>query len=84
MLISKIISTDYRKTIYDCFAMSMQIYAKAEIDYAPYPNDEERFLSFLFNLLEKSIEIRKSTEDLIIYSENSDWINYAKAAGALL
>lgn len=84
MFISKIISGEYRSTIYDCFTMSMQIYAKAEIDYAPYPNDEERFLSFLFNLLEKSIEIRKSTEDLIIYSENSDWINYAKSAGALL
>lgn len=63
--------------------MSLQIFAKAKLDFAAFPNDEERFISFLFNLLEHSIEIRKNTEDMIIYSEVSDWINYAKAAGAL-
>lgn len=41
------------------------------------------FISFLFNMLEHSFEIRKNTEDMIIFSENADWINYSKAFGAL-
>jgi len=63
--------------------MSLQIYDKARNDWAAFPNDEELFISFLFNLLEHSFEIRKNTEDMIVFSESEDWLNYAKAAGAL-
>lgn len=64
--------------------MSLQIYAKSKTDFAAFPNDEERFISFLFNMLEHSFEIRKNTEDMIIFSEKQDWINYAKATGSLI
>lgn len=83
MFITKVISNQYRDTLRNCFAMSLQIYAKTKIDWAAFPNDEERFISFLFNMLEHSFEIRKNTEDMIIYGDNRDWINYAKAIGAL-
>ena len=83
LFIAKVISESYRDTIYNCFAMSLQIYAKAKVDYESFPNDEERFISFLFNMLEHSFEIRKHTEDLITYGETSDYINYAKALGSL-
>jgi hypothetical protein len=83
MFIAKVLSVEYRDTIRNCFAMSLQIYAKTKTDWAGFPNDEERFISFLFNMLEHSFQIRKNTEDMIIYSEKTDWINYAKALGAL-
>jgi len=83
MFITKIISNEYRQTVLNCFSMSLQIFTKADNDWAAFPNDEELFISFLFNLLEHSFEIRKNTEDMIIYSEAADWLNYAKAAGSL-
>lgn len=44
---------------------------------------EDLFLSFLFNLLENSYNVRQNTEDLIIFGDASDWPNYSKAMGGL-
>ena len=84
LFISNVVSNEYRDTLYDCFGMSLQIYALAKTDWITFPDDEEIFISFLFNMLEHSFEIRKNSEDMIIYGDNADFINYAKSAGALL
>jgi hypothetical protein len=54
MFIAKVFSNEYRDTIRNCFAMSLQIYAKTKTDWAAFPSDEERFISFLFNMMEHS------------------------------
>jgi hypothetical protein len=54
------------------------------LDYNSFPGDEERFISFLFNMLENSIAIRSNSEKLIAYSESGDWENYAKALGTMI
>ena len=40
-------------------------------------------MSFLFNMLEHSFEIRENTEELIVYSESGEWILWAQSAGNL-
>lgn len=54
MYISKVVSVEYRDTIRNCFGMTLQIYAKTKKDWSSFPSDEERFISFLFNMLEHS------------------------------
>lgn len=83
LFISQIVSSEYRDTLLNCFAMSMEVYAQAKIKNEQFPTLEEWFLSFLFNMLENSYNIRQNTEDLIIYSNASDYVNWAKALGGL-
>jgi hypothetical protein len=42
------------------------------------------FLSFLFNMLEFSFEVRANTENMILTSEVGDWVQYCKYSGALM
>lgn len=60
------------------------MYILEKVNWYSFPNDEERGTSFLFNMLEHSFEIRANSENLIIYSESREWINYAKYTGALI
>ena len=81
---SKIVATFYRDTMYKCFLFAQQVQSKAKTDNARFLNDEDRFTSFLFNMLGNSYEIRANSENLIRYSEAQDWVNYAKAFGGLI
>ena len=82
--ISSVVSNSYREAFYGCFNLTVQVVAVSKADWDAYPNMEERFLSLLFNLLENSFGIRTNSENLIIYSEQFDWVNYAKYLGALI
>jgi len=84
LFLSQVVSTNYREAFKGCFELTVQVVAKAKADWDAYPDNEERFLSFLFNLLENSLNIRSNSENLILYGEALDWVNYAKYFGSLV
>ena len=51
-------STSYKDTMYHCFLFMKQVQSKAVIDNNKFIDDEDRFTSFLFNLLGNSLSIR--------------------------
>ena len=83
MFVTKVISTNWREAYRNCFGMTLEIYGMAKVDYRQFPSVDEMFLSFLFNMLEYSFEVRANTENMILTSEQQDWVQYAKYAGAL-
>jgi hypothetical protein len=84
LFISQVVSNNFRNTLLNCFAFTLQAYIQAKVNWNSFPNDEERGTSFLFNMLEHSFEIRANTENLIIYGNSEDYVNYAKYSGALV
>jgi hypothetical protein len=84
LFVSNVISNNFRESLRNCFALTLQAYIQQKVNWLSFPNDEERGTSFLFNMLEHSFEIRANSENLILYSESRDWINYAKYSGALV
>ena len=84
LFISQVVSNNFRQSMITCFNLTLQVYIQAKVNWDSFPSDEERGTSFLFNMLEHSYEIRQNTENLIIYGDSEDYINYAKYSGALI
>jgi hypothetical protein len=47
-------------------------------------DNNDRFTSFLFNLLAKSIVVREYSYDLIDYSESGDWVAYTRSLAGII
>lgn len=67
LFISQIVSTSFRDTYYNCFLFMKQVEEKAKTDNMKFVDDEDRFTSFLFNMLSNSFDIRSNSELLIKY-----------------
>lgn len=58
LFISKVFANEYREAYRNCFALNMQFYADTKVRLRNFPTFEEWFLSFLFNMMENSYNIR--------------------------
>ena len=82
--VTQIVSTSYKDTLNYCFLFLKQVQRKSVIDNNKFVDDEDRFTSFLFNLLGNSLSIRQNSENLVLYSESEDWILYSKSLGTII
>lgn len=82
--VANVTSNSYRDAFSGCFNFTIQVYAHAKADWVGFPNMEERGLGFLFNFLEKSFTVRIESENMIIYANKSDWVNYGRSLGKLV
>jgi len=70
--------------LWNCYKFVKQVQSKAKTDNLKFVDDEDRFTSFLFNMLANSFDIRANSELLISYQASADWINYTKAIAQIL
>jgi hypothetical protein len=54
------------------------------IQEASFIDDNDKYTSFLFNLLAESIQIREYSYDLIDYSEAGNWVSYTQSLAGII
>jgi hypothetical protein len=64
-----ILSGSYAKTMYTCYNLERDIQAEFKLNDLTFIDDNDKYTSFLFNLLANSIDIRTYSYDLIDFSE---------------
>lgn len=47
-------------------------------------DDNDKFTSFLFNLLSESIVLREYSYDLLDFSETGDWVPYTRSLAGII
>jgi len=82
--VTNVVSNNYAETFYQCFVLMQQIHQQAVANDAKFVDANDKFTSFLFNLLAKSIVVREYSFDLLDASAAGDWAAYTKAMAGIL
>ena len=84
--ITRIISGSFADLFYNCFFMLQQIQEIAVDNDNAFIDDNDRYTSFLFNLLAKSIEIRQYSYELLYYTREGqeDWAAYVESLAGVI
>jgi hypothetical protein len=82
--VTAIISGSYAKTIYECYNMERQIQAGFVIQEESFVDENDKYTSFLFNLLAESIAIREYSYDLIDFSEQNEYVSYTQSFAGII
>lgn len=77
-------SNNYADTMYYCFMYMKQVQKKSVDKNKSFLDDNDRFTSFLFNMLSNSYDIRKYSYQLIAFSRKPyRWVEYSEAIGKI-
>lgn len=82
--VTNIISNSYALTMYECYNMERQIQEGFVVQEEGFVDDNDKYTSFLFNLLAESIQIREYSYDLIDYSEAEDFVSYTRSLAGII
>lgn len=85
MFLSKFWSGSYANTMYNCYRWVGIVQQKQVEKYKSFKDDRDVFVSFLFNMLTNSYDIRKASYALIHYGKYPfNWPKYAENVGIII
>lgn len=82
--IADIIATEFSDFYYYCSLTVYQVEEYNQEKWGEFVGINDIYTSFLFNLLEESISIRNTAEDLEQYENDKDWPNFASELATLV
>jgi hypothetical protein len=82
--VTRVISETFADTFYHCYEFMKDVQKLAVLQNKSFLDDNDRYTSFLFNMLANAPVLYTESEELIKYNEVSDWINYSKSLGKIV
>lgn len=81
--ITQVVSGNYADTFYYCFTFISEQHEYAVQQYASFVDDDDIYISFLFNMLGESIMIREYSYDLIDFGKDGPLEDFEKYTTSL-
>ncbi len=82
--VTGVFANNFAETFYQCFVLLQQIQQQAVTQENSFLDTNDKYTSFLFNLLSQSIVIREFSYDLLDYSAVNDWVSYTRSAAGIV
>lgn len=82
--VTGVVANNFAETFYQCFILLQQIQEGFIDQEATFIDTDDKYTSFLFNLLAQSIVIREYGYEMLDASESQDYVLYARAVGGVI
>jgi len=76
--------TDFNDTWYNCYLYSDDVMVTYETKWANFNDFGDIYLSFIFNMLQNSLNIKSQTENMIEAYELHNTVTFVQALGSVL